>query len=187
MADQTNPKKQTNANYIIGLTLFVVLFCGYVPMWILFFNIKNANDTNSHEIPASLLSLLTISPWIGFIILPAVLVGLFVLALRRKNGTDGKDVSDEFWGILLTAFGVASTSYAVMFLLFGRITTFIPTPGGGLALALLLFGCPPVVFLLLMGLRLALLPRNKKLMGWYGIGVVLTFILPLIIIYLGLI
>ncbi|MGZ9165101.1 MAG: hypothetical protein ACXW4U_07985 [Anaerolineales bacterium] len=187
MTDQAMPKKQPNAIYIIGLTLFVVLFCGYVPMWILFFNITNANDNNSHEIPASLLSFLTISPWIGFIIIPAVLAGLFVLAIRHKDGADGKDVSDEFWGILLTAFGVVSTSYAVMFSLFGRITSFIPTPGGGLALALFLFGCPPVVFFLLMGLRLALLPRNKKLKGWYGIGVLLTFVLPPILIYLGLI
>jgi hypothetical protein len=187
MTDQTNPKKQPKASYILGLTLFVILFCGYVPMWIVFSNIVSAYKDYSHEIPTFLLSFLTISPWIGFIVIPAVLAGLFVLAIRHKNGTEGKDVSDTFWGILLTAFGVASTSYAVMFLLFSRITSFIPTPGGGLALALLLFGCPPVVFFVLMGLRLALLPKNKNVKGWYGIGLFLTFILPVIIVYSGLI
>jgi hypothetical protein len=187
MTDQTNTKKQPKVSYIVGLMLFVVLFCGYVPMGIVFSNIMSTYNDDNHEIPTSLLSFLTISPWIGFIIIPAVLAGLFVLAIRHKNSAEGKEDSDKFWGILLTGFGVASTSYAVMFLLFSRISSYIPTPGGGLALALLLFGCPPVVIFVLMGLRLALLPKKRNVKGWYGIGLLMTFILPVIIIYFGLI
>jgi hypothetical protein len=187
MTDPTPPKKQPKPGYILGLTLFVVLFCGYAPLWIIFFNIQSAREHNAHEIPASLLSLLTLSPWIGFLLLPTVLAGLIVFALRHRQGAGGEAVSDRFWGILLTAFGVASTTFAGMFLLFSRVASFIPTPGGGLAMALLLFGCPPVAVFMLMGLRLALLPGSKNVKGWYGIGLLLMFVLPALIIYMGLI
>jgi hypothetical protein len=187
MTGQADTKKQINANYIVWLMLFVVLACGYFPLWAIFSNIASAQEDNSPEIPDYLLSSLGVSPWVGLIIVPAILVGLLVLAFRHKLGADGKDNSDEFWSILLTAFGFVFTAYSVMFTLFSQISSYIPTPGGGLAMALLLYGCPPVVIFLLMGLRLALLPKQRKIRGWYGIGLLLTFVLPVIILYLGLI
>ena len=186
MTDQADPKKQINANYIIGLMLFVVLACGYFPLWAIFINIASAQKDNSPEIPDYLLSFLGVSPWVGLIIIPAILASLLVLAFRHKHGANGKDISDDFWSILLIAFGFAITSYSAMFLLFSHISSYIPTPGGGLAMALLLYGCPPVVIFLLMGLRLALLPKHRNLRGWYGIGLLLTFVLPVIIVFIGL-
>ena len=178
-----------NKIFITVLTAVIIGLCGYLPIGLLSILYDPSRPEYTSPTPETLQNYFTfqrILLWLGFLILPIIILSLLVIAYRKSN-TDDNTLKDESWTILLITLGIMNAYYWGMLLLYGNMGDYIHETAGENSLMTFFIGCPsPMCIFPLFALQLAVRPRKKSLWWWLGLILMFSGVILFIVSFLSL-